>query len=54
LIEFDQLVLEKKILNDFSCIFTLSLLSPLGEELSPSFEKKMNLLYPKIFCAKSG
>jgi hypothetical protein len=39
LIEFGQLVLEKKIFRKFKCIFTLSLLSPLGEELSPSFEE---------------
>jgi hypothetical protein len=39
LIGFVQLVLEKKVLKNFQCIFTLSLLSPLGEELSPSFEQ---------------
>jgi hypothetical protein len=38
LIEFRLLVLEKKILKNFQCIFTFSLLSPLGEGLSPSFE----------------
>jgi hypothetical protein len=38
LIEFGVLVLEK-IFENFQCIFTLSLLSPLGEGLSPSFEK---------------
>jgi hypothetical protein len=31
LIEFGQLVLEKKIFKKFQCIFTLLLLSPLGE-----------------------
>jgi hypothetical protein len=39
LIEFGQLVLEKKIFKNFRCIFTLSLLSPLGEGQSPSFEQ---------------
>jgi hypothetical protein len=38
LIEFGQLVLEKKILKNFQCIFTVFLLSPLGEGQSPSFE----------------
>jgi hypothetical protein len=37
MIEFGLLVLEK-IFKIFQCIFTLSLLSPLGEGLSPSFE----------------
>jgi hypothetical protein len=32
------LVLAKKIFKNFQCIFTLSLLSPLGEGLSPSFD----------------
>jgi hypothetical protein len=37
--EFGLLVLEKKIFfKNFQCIFTLSLLSPLGEGLSPLFE----------------
>jgi hypothetical protein len=35
LIEFGQLVLEKKIFKNFQCVFTLLLLSPLGEGLSP-------------------
>jgi hypothetical protein len=39
LIEFGLLVLEKKIFKNFQCIFALSLLSPLGEGLSPSFEQ---------------
>jgi hypothetical protein len=39
MIEFGLLVLEKKIFKKFQCIFTLSLLSPLGEGLSPSFEQ---------------
>jgi hypothetical protein len=39
LIEFGLLVLEKKIFKNFQCILTLSLLSPLGEGLSPSFEQ---------------
>jgi hypothetical protein len=38
LIEFGLLVLEK-IFKKFQCIFTLSLLSPPGEGLSPSFEE---------------
>jgi hypothetical protein len=38
LIEFGLLVLGKKILKKFQCIFTLSLLSPLGEGLSPSLD----------------
>jgi hypothetical protein len=39
LIEFGLLVLEKKILKDFQCIFTGLLLSPLGEGQSLSFEQ---------------
>jgi hypothetical protein len=39
LIEFGHLVLEKNILIKFQCIFTLLLLSPLGEGLYPSFEQ---------------
>ena len=39
LIEFGQLVLEKKTFNIFQCNFTLLLLSPLGEGQSPSFEQ---------------
>jgi hypothetical protein len=38
LIDFGLLVLEKKILKNFQCIFTLLLLSPFGKGLSPSFE----------------
>jgi hypothetical protein len=33
------MVLEKKIFQNFQCIFTLLLLSPLGKGLSPSFEQ---------------
>ena len=36
MIDFGLLVLEKKIFENFQCIFTLSLLFPLGEGLSPS------------------
>jgi hypothetical protein len=41
LIEFGQLVLEKNLrfFSNFQCIFTLSLLSPLGEGQSSSFEE---------------
>ena len=39
LIDFGLLVLEKRIFKNFQCIFTLSLLSPLGEALFPSFEQ---------------
>jgi hypothetical protein len=39
MIEFGQLVLEKKIFENIKCNFTLSLLSPLGEGLSPLFEQ---------------
>jgi hypothetical protein len=39
LIDFGLLVLEKKIFENFQCIFTLSQLSPFGEGLSPSFEQ---------------
>ena len=39
LIEIGQLVLEKKIFKDFQCIFTLLLLSPLGERCSPSLKQ---------------
>jgi hypothetical protein len=38
-IEFGLLVLEKKILKKIQCIFTLSLLSPLGEGQSLSFDQ---------------
>jgi hypothetical protein len=38
MIEFGLLVL-KKIFKNCQCIFTLPLLSPLGEGLSPSFEQ---------------
>jgi hypothetical protein len=38
--EFGWLVLKKKSFKTFQCIFTLSLLSPLGQWLSPLFEKK--------------
>jgi hypothetical protein len=37
LIEIGLLVLEKKIFENFQCIFTL--LSPFGEERSPLFEQ---------------
>jgi hypothetical protein len=39
LIEIDLLVLEKKIKKKNQCIFTLLLLSPLGEGQSPLFEE---------------
>jgi hypothetical protein len=39
LIEIGPLVVEKKIFKKFQCIFTLLLLSPLGERQSPSFEQ---------------
>jgi hypothetical protein len=32
-------VLERKIFKNFQCIFTISLFSPLGEELYPLFEE---------------
>ena len=38
LIQFHLLVLEEKIFQNCQCIFILSLLSPLGEGLSPSVE----------------
>jgi hypothetical protein len=38
LIEFGLLVLEK-IFQNFQCVFTLSLLSPFGEGLSPLIEQ---------------
>jgi hypothetical protein len=47
LIEFGWLVLEKKIFKNFECMFTLSLLSPLGDGQSPSFEQTGNPLPPK-------
>jgi hypothetical protein len=49
LIEFGLLVLKKKVFKNFQCIFTLSLLSPLGEGLSSS-----NPLHPGMICANSG
>jgi hypothetical protein len=39
LIEIGLLVLEKKIFKNVQCIFTVLLLSPLGEWQSFSFEK---------------
>jgi hypothetical protein len=51
LIDFGLLVLEKKNLKNFQCIFTLLLLSPLGEGQSLSFELESPL--PKgMICAK--
>jgi hypothetical protein len=41
LIDFGLLFLEKKIFKNFQRIFTLSLLSPLGDGLSPSFEQNL-------------
>jgi hypothetical protein len=41
LIEFGQLVLEKKIFKNFQCIFTLSLLSPLRVKGYPLHLKKL-------------
>jgi hypothetical protein len=41
LIEFGQLVLEKKIFKNIQCIFTLLLLSPFKVGHSPSFENKL-------------
>jgi hypothetical protein len=35
LIEIDLLVLEKKVFKNFQCIFTLTLLSPLGKKGLP-------------------
>jgi hypothetical protein len=39
LIEFGLLVLEKKIFKNFQRIFTLSVLSPPGGGIFPSFEQ---------------
>jgi hypothetical protein len=39
LIEIGLLVLEKKIFKNILSVFTLLLLSPLGEKQSPSFEQ---------------
>jgi hypothetical protein len=39
LIEIGLLVLEEKLSKKFQCIFTLPLLSPLGERPSRSFEQ---------------
>jgi hypothetical protein len=39
LINFGQLILEKKIFKSFQCIFSLLLLSPLGDGQSPLFEQ---------------
>jgi hypothetical protein len=44
----------RKFKKKIQCIFTLSLLSPLGEELSPSFEQTWIPFYPRMICAKSG
>ena len=35
----------------YFCYFELS---PIGKVCGPSFEKKLNLLHPRIFCAKFG
>jgi hypothetical protein len=53
LIENGQLVLEKKILKKFQCIFTLFLLSPLGQRRSPSSEQS-RIPSPKDDLFKSG
>jgi hypothetical protein len=47
MIEFGLLVLEKKILKTFQCIFTILQLSPLREGLSPLFEQKFQSPSPK-------
>jgi hypothetical protein len=39
LIEIGLLVPEKKIFKNFQCIFTISLLSPLGIRGCPSYEQ---------------
>jgi hypothetical protein len=49
LIDFGLLVLEKKIFKNVLCIFTLSLLSPLGEGLSPSFKDTSILSLQGLF-----
>jgi hypothetical protein len=55
MIEFSLLVLEKKILKAFQCIFIISLLSPLGEGLSPLFEQIFDSPSPiRMICAKSS
>jgi hypothetical protein len=41
----ETLVLEKKIFQNFHCIFIVSLLYPLGKRQSPSFEKKNKQTY---------
>jgi hypothetical protein len=50
LIEFGLLVLAKKMFKIFQCIFTLSLLSPLGEGLSLYFNKLESLLPKDDLC----
>jgi hypothetical protein len=50
LIDFAPLVLEKKILKNFQCIFTLSLLSPLGEGLSLPLHKHESPLPKDDLC----
>ena len=48
LVEFDQTVLENEIFKFRPCIFSFSLLNPLGK-----FEKKfMNSLYLRMLCVK--
>jgi hypothetical protein len=49
LIEFGLLVLEKN-LKKIQCIFTLSLLSPLGEGLSLSLNKLIFHISKNYFC----
>jgi hypothetical protein len=52
LIEIGLLVLEKKIFENFQGIFTLLLLSPLGQGHSLSFEQ-FRIPPIRIICAKS-
>jgi hypothetical protein len=50
LIEFGLLVLEKKIFKKIQCIFTLLLLSPLGEGQFPSFEQFLSPPHKDDLC----
>ena len=54
LVEIGPAVLEKKHFKFRQCIFTISLLSPLGKGLGPSFEQTWILITPRRHCAKFG
>jgi hypothetical protein len=53
-IEIGLLVLEKKILKNFQCIFTLSPLSSLGKGVCPLYEQYPNQLHLRMIYDNFG